>query len=161
MLPAWRLFNQPGSCWHFRGCWAAWACAHTHSTRRGFGKVQHPLSAHMALATFTHQGPTPAISPAHTQKMHSGIKHLMTLMAHSTVIRSRHVEIITGPEPRMTDFFPIQHMFYLDVCFFPPFLLLVSQTIIWFCGNREKHLKTEILNHTYLMLNLDINKIFY
>lgn len=92
----------------------------------------------------------PLQSHQHTQKIHSGIKHLMTLMAHSTVIRSRHVEIITGPEPRMTDFFPIQHMFYLDVCFFPPFLLLVSQTIIWFCGNREKHLKTEILNHTYL-----------
>lgn len=79
-------------------------------------------------------------SHQHIQKTHSGIKHLMTLMAHSTVIRSRHVEIITGPEPRMTDFFPIQHMFYLDVCFFPPFLLSVSQTIIWFWGNREKHL---------------------
>lgn len=29
--------------------------------------VQDPLNAHMALATFTHQSPSPAISPAHTK----------------------------------------------------------------------------------------------
>lgn len=68
----------------------------------------------------------------------------MTLMAHSTAIQSRHVEIITGPEPRMTDFFPIQHMFYLDVCFFPPFFGS-PKLVFGFGETQENVLNTETI----------------
>lgn len=101
------------ACNPTRHLWALWGTlGWAHGIRRrGLEGYSPPLTAlETTLADSTQCSPNLAISSAYA-KIHSDIKHLMTLMAHNTAIQSRHVEIITGPELRMTDFF------LFNICF--------------------------------------------